>query len=133
MNTVKEDDINLFQSNLSLHLHSQHSNLTLTQTPKFTSLATYTSKQEKTFFEFNTSPLKRQIGLDMSSDHSSQKIPRYEKLAKPKLKIDRISNVNPYKVCIRILYMYIRMYKKKKTHGKKKETNRKRKNKRDHK
>ncbi|XP_043686104.1 uncharacterized protein LOC122637796 [Vespula pensylvanica] len=34
----------------------------------------------------------------MSSDHSSQKIPRYEKLAKPKLKIDRISNVNPYKI-----------------------------------
>ncbi|KAK2575828.1 hypothetical protein KPH14_007206 [Odynerus spinipes] len=34
----------------------------------------------------------------MSTDDSTQKHPRYEKLAKPKLKIDRTSNVNPYKI-----------------------------------
>ncbi|XP_035722782.1 uncharacterized protein LOC118441891 [Vespa mandarinia] len=34
----------------------------------------------------------------MSTNDSTQKTPRYEKLAKPKIKIDRISNVNPYKI-----------------------------------
>ncbi|KAI4501647.1 hypothetical protein M0802_002982 [Mischocyttarus mexicanus] len=34
----------------------------------------------------------------MSTDDSTQKTSRYEKLAKPKFKIDKTSNINPYKI-----------------------------------